>query len=322
MHKEELKKNIAIISNINFFYFIDNLKKKINQHQINANLNFYNLNDYKILKKNSLDLVIIIIDPLILIEGIEYKENTLGKKVRAEHIKYVESKINEICSFFTEFKNLYFTTFFNYSDYCVDKIFEHLNQNLKKKSKNKFQSINIDNFFKINGIKNIISKRSKLNFLNPFEKKYELYFSDFVFENINFFRSQKKMIIFDCDNTLWRGVAGESKVEELEFDGNTPVGKIFNEVHYIVKSLLKKGVMISVCSKNNLTDVKKVFASDKTILNINDFTSFRINWKNKFENIYDLSKELNIGLNSIIFIDDNSFEINSVKKKITRSFKL
>ena len=70
---------------------------------------------------------------MILIEGIEYKENTLGKRVRAEHIKYVESKINEICSFFTEFKNLYFTTFFNYSDYCVDKIFEHLNQNLKKK---------------------------------------------------------------------------------------------------------------------------------------------------------------------------------------------
>ena len=51
MHKEELKKNIAIISNINFFYFIDNLKKKINQHKINANLNFYNVNDYKILKK-------------------------------------------------------------------------------------------------------------------------------------------------------------------------------------------------------------------------------------------------------------------------------
>jgi FkbH-like protein len=132
------------------------------------------------------------------------------------------------------------------------------------------------------------------------------------------------MIIFDCDNTLWRGVAGESKVEELEFDGNTPVGKIFNEVHYIVKSLLKKGVMISICSKNNLTDVKKVFKSDKTILNINEFTSFRINWKNKFENIVDLSKELNIGLNSIIFIDDNSFEINSVKKKLPEvlSFKV
>ena len=133
MHQKELKKNIAIISNINFFYFIDNLKKKITQHRVNCKLNFYNINDYKILKKENLDLAIIIIDPLILIEGLEYKENTLKKGEHIEYIKYVDSKIEEICSFFSGLQNLYFTAFFNYSDYYLINFFDKINQNLKKK---------------------------------------------------------------------------------------------------------------------------------------------------------------------------------------------
>lgn len=107
----------------------------------------------------------------------------------------------------------------------------------------------------------------------------------------------KKCLVLDLDNTLWDGIIGEDGL-----DGITP----FYEFQKLIKELNERGVILAINSSNNAADVTEVFARQKNmILRREDFAAERINWKNKAENMRDLAQELNIGLDSMVFIDDD-----------------
>ncbi len=314
MHKKNIKyKKILLVSNINFFYFGQNLKSLYSKIGLKTDFSYIDINNLNIEIKNY-DAAIVVLDPLILFEElglqIKFNKNFDFKK----YLKFIDLKNNQIINKLKDIANIIFTNYYNYDLEYLDDFILKANVNLKKRKKLKI--LNISSFYKNYGTKKIISVRNKLNFHNPFNKKYEEIFSKFVFDNINFFKISKKMIIFDCDNTLWKGIVGENKLGELEFNNDTNVGKMFYQIHLYIKHLLKKGIMICLCSKNNLKDVTKVFSHKKMILNLSDFTAIKINWDDKFKNIINLSKEINISLNSILFIDDNPFELSSVKKKL------
>ena len=92
-------------------------------------------------------------------------------------------------------------------------------------------------------------------------------------------------------------------------------GKIFYEIQNIIVNLSKSGVLIGLNSKNNFKDVEQVLNSHKDIILKKQFISIKkINWESKVQNLIEISKELNIGLDSLIFVDDSEFEINLVKK--------
>jgi FkbH-like protein len=119
---------------------------------------------------------------------------------------------------------------------------------------------------------------------------------------------RKKCLVLDLDNTLWGGILGEDGIAGIKM-GNTYPGNCFSDFQSYIKEIKKTGVILAICSKNNASDVEELFKKrSDMVLSPDDFAATRINWNNKVDNIKDLAKELNIGTDSIVFIDDTAFE--------------
>ena len=126
----------------------------------------------------------------------------------------------------------------------------------------------------------------------------------------------KKCIIVDCDNTLWGGVVGEDGDNGILLDQTHP-GSYFLQFQKDLLNLKSHGILLAICSKNNEADVLSVFINNENmILKDKDFSCMKINWDLKVNNIKQISKELNIGLQHIIFIDDSDFEVEMVRELI------
>jgi len=127
----------------------------------------------------------------------------------------------------------------------------------------------------------------------------------------------KKILVLDCDNTLWGGVIGEDGLKGIVIADTDYKGKVFNEIQNIIKGLHNEGVLLALCSKNNAQDVDNVFKSHpEMILKKDDLISKKINWNDKASNIKEISLELNIGLDSFVFIDDSPFEIGLIREAL------
>lgn len=118
----------------------------------------------------------------------------------------------------------------------------------------------------------------------------------------------KKCIVVDLDNTLWGGIIGEDGIEGIKL-GNTSPGIEYVEFQRSLLSLYNRGIILAVCSKNNPDDALRVFREHPSqVLKEDHFAAMRINWQNKAANIEELAKEINIGLDSMVFLDDNPVE--------------
>lgn len=127
---------------------------------------------------------------------------------------------------------------------------------------------------------------------------------------------RKKCLVLDLDNTLWGGVLGEDGIEGVALGGDYP-GKVFSIFQKQIKELGKQGVILTVCSKNNIEDVREIWKKHPDIiLNEDSFAAIKIDWSNKADNIRNLALELNIGLDSMVFIDDNPAERELIKLEI------
>ncbi len=127
---------------------------------------------------------------------------------------------------------------------------------------------------------------------------------------------RKKCLVLDLDNTLWGGVLGEEGIDRIQIGGDYP-GKAFLYWQEALRQLTKIGVILAICSKNNEQDVWDVWDKNPFIvLKKDDFSAYRINWTNKATNIKELAEELNIGLDSIVFVDDNPTERELVKQML------
>jgi FkbH-like protein len=127
----------------------------------------------------------------------------------------------------------------------------------------------------------------------------------------------KKAIIFDCDNTLWKGVVGEDGLENIQMSANSAIGKAFYDIQCIAKHLSKNGILVGLCSKNNLSDVDEVINNHKDmVLSNEDIIIKKVNWNDKATNLQEIASELNIGVDSLLFIDDSDYEINLVKERL------
>jgi len=125
-----------------------------------------------------------------------------------------------------------------------------------------------------------------------------------------------KCIILDLDNTLWGGIIGEDGIQGIQL-GELGIGKAFLSFQMELKRLFNQGVILAVCSKNNEADAYEVFNNHSDmILRLDMISAIRINWTEKPENILSISKELNIGLSSILFIDDSIVEREMVRSML------
>ena len=125
---------------------------------------------------------------------------------------------------------------------------------------------------------------------------------------------RKKCIVIDLDNTLWGGVLGEDGISGIKIGGDYP-GKAFAFFQKSLLQLSKAGVILTVCSKNNEADVLDAWEKNPyMVLRKEHFASYRINWTDKATNIKELAEELNIGLDSFVFVDDNPTERELIKQ--------
>lgn len=126
----------------------------------------------------------------------------------------------------------------------------------------------------------------------------------------------KKCVILDLDNTVWGGIIGDDGIENIQI-GSLGIGKAFTEFQYWIKKLKNRGIIVAVCSKNTESIAKEPFEKHPDmVLRLEDISVFIANWENKADNIREIQRILNIGFDSMVFLDDNPFERNLVRENI------
>lgn len=127
----------------------------------------------------------------------------------------------------------------------------------------------------------------------------------------------KKCLILDLDNTLWGGVIGDEGLEGIQLGHGLGIGKMFTEFQMWIKKLKQRGIIICVASKNNEETAKEPFEKHPDmVLKLEDIAVFQANWETKVDNIRTIQQILNIGFDSMVFLDDNPFERNMVRENI------
>lgn len=163
------------------------------------------------------------------------------------------------------------------------------------------------------GLKNVyhypLGHLYQMPFTKPFIKVWSAYLRDY-FRFLD--RPEKKVIILDCDNTLWGGILGEDGPDKVRVNKNAD-GILFLHFQQWLKQKTDEGFLLCLCSKNNEADVKDFFDTGLMPLRWDDFIVKKVNWEDKYTNLTAIARELNLGTSSFIFIDDNEFEIESVK---------
>ena len=127
--------------------------------------------------------------------------------------------------------------------------------------------------------------------------------------------SARKLIVVDLDNTLWGGVVGDVGWEELRLGGHDAVGEAFVDFQRALKAFQRRGIVLAVVSKNEEpVALEAIDRLDEMVLRRDDFVAHRINWADKAKNIADIAVELNLGLQSVVFVDDNPHERERVRE--------
>lgn len=126
-----------------------------------------------------------------------------------------------------------------------------------------------------------------------------------------------KVLVLDCDNTLWGGVIGEDLMGGIKLGPYDYPGNIFWRMQHEFSTLERNGMLLCLCSKNNPADVDEVFQSHpEMVLKPSQIVVKKVNWNDKPSNLRELARELNVGLDSMVFLDDSSFECEAVRQQL------
>ena len=252
-----------------------------------------------------------------------------------EKIDLIENVLKEIDSLVNEFKKnisglLLINNFIvpTYSPYgIIDNkeeiglrdFYQILNQKLANKYK-KDQKIYIFDLNKMAsgfGIEKILNY--KMHYMASMEFS-ESFLPYLVKEYISYVKAlrgmTKKCIVLDLDNTLWGGIIGEDGIEGIKLDHTFP-GNQYLDFQKALLTLNKRGIILAVNSKNNFEDAIDVIRKHPAmILKEKHFACIKINWENKVKNMIEISKEIGIGLDSIVFFDDNPVERDLIRQAL------
>lgn len=127
---------------------------------------------------------------------------------------------------------------------------------------------------------------------------------------------RKKSLVLDLDNTIWGGILGEDGIDGIKVGGDYP-GKAYHLFQEALLELAKSGVILAICSKNNENEALEAIENNPfMVLRKDSFATWRINWNDKASNIREIAEELNIGLDSMVFVDDSPSERELVRQSL------
>ena len=119
----------------------------------------------------------------------------------------------------------------------------------------------------------------------------------------------RKLIVLDLDNTLWGGIVGDAGWENLQLGGHDPIGEGFVDFQRALKALTRRGILLAIASKNDeAVALEAIRRHPEMVLKEEDFAGWRIHWGDKAQSLESLAEELNLGLQSMIMIDDSPVE--------------
>ncbi|MDR0560041.1 MAG: HAD-IIIC family phosphatase [Prevotellaceae bacterium] len=236
-----------------------------------------------------------------------------------ETLQFIHSKIPENKTFLIFTLQNIFELRYLTGDFLLNKSIENFNTQTEKLA-SQYSNIKIIDFARFT--KNYASEQlidwkyyfiSKMQINPRIAKDFKKWFA----KEINaVLLKRKKCIVLDLDNTLWGGVLGEDGISGIQIGGDYP-GNAFLMFQEFLVELGKNGVILTLCSKNNEQDVLELWAKNPFIvLKEEHIAAYRINWNNKAQNIQELADELNIGLDSMVFIDDNPSERALVRQTL------
>ena len=141
---------------------------------------------------------------------------------------------------------------------------------------------------------------------------------EIALENFRYIRplkgKNKKCLALDCDNTLWGGIIGEDGLAGIKL-GKTYPGSAYYEFQQEILNLYNRGIILALCSKNNEDDVREVFRKHPDmVLKEEHIATAQINWGDKAANLRQIALDLNIALDSFVFMDDSEFEVNLIRQ--------
>ena len=119
----------------------------------------------------------------------------------------------------------------------------------------------------------------------------------------------RKLVVLDLDDTLWGGIVGDDGWENLVLGGHSPAGEAFLDFQRSLKAITRRGILLGIVSKNSEAVALEAFEKHpEMFLRLDDFAGWKINWGDKAQNLADLAHELNLGLDAVVFLDDNPVE--------------
>lgn len=299
-------------------------EKKINCTTYVGNYNQYNqeiLNPQSNLYKFSPEILFLLIDTRTLLQDLFHHPHSISAEERR---KLVDEKTNEVLDLAKRFSqttksklvlaNFSIPTFSSYgifenkTDFGFHRMLNEINNILSDAMLNS-DSVYIYDFARFVtkfGEKNIFDYKQFFFGDMKISLDYIPYLaSDLMSYVIGYLGISKKCIVLDLDNTLWGGIVGEDGFNGVKL-GPEPPGNTFVEFQKTLFSLHQRGIILAINSKNNYDDAMKVIREHPYMqLKEDHFASLRINWNDKVSNMKDIANEINIGLDSMVFFDDD-----------------
>lgn len=319
--------SVTVLSNITNINFVEILQNSFNY--LSNNIEFLNGNydnviqdSFRFSNKNCIIIFLEICNyfPHLHIEIEDFDEkkfNELLDKISVDIKIICENLRTTPLVLFNSFSSLAFSSN-SIKISKLDLLCEKLNLVLKSNISSNQLIVNIDKIIANIGIHNCFDYRFYFNYKSLytpiFFKKYAEIISPTLHLHLGLV---KKVLILDCDNTLWSGVIGEDGPDGIEMGPNHPKGIYFYHAQKTFLRLQRNGVLLALCSKNNLNDVENILNFHQDFLiKKESFILKKINWLDKVSNIKEISKSLNLGLDSFVFLDDSDFEIEHVKSEL------
>jgi len=335
----EKKLKIAIMSTFTLNGLDETLRVKCSEIGIRcqsyvSGYNQYNqefLNPQSNLYDFSPDITFLILDIRNFLGEIFHFPYKLSDKERKLLVKDKIEELEKIINIFSKnSKSKLIISNFNIPSYSPNGIMEsksqfgfhemidEINKSLREicKEKNSIYIYNFNNFVSKHGEKNIFDYRQfHVGDIQIIYNLIPILADDLMSYVKPLLGKNRKCIVLDLDNTLWGGVVGEDGFDDIEL-GHTPKGKAFVEFQKELLSLWNQGIILAINSKNNFDDAMRVIREHPNmILREKHFASLQINWNDKAQNIKEIANEINIGLDSIVFFDDDKLNQERIKQE-------
>jgi FkbH-like protein len=200
----------------------------------------------------------------------------------------------------------------------LGRLAEALNERLAARPDRNLVLVDLDKVYAATGLDDALDFRqfhaAKSFHTVPFVKRWVLHVMPALRSATG---RAKKLLAVDLDNTLWRGILGEDGEDGLQMDELTPEGSAFREAQRILKGWRQEGVLLAVVSKNNPEDVESVLARHPAMeLRDEDFVAKQVGWGEKAASLQALAADLNLGLDSFVFLDDSPFELARIAEAL------